>query len=138
MTNEQKIRDLQLELERANAEATKLRKRLKENSRHAQRVEKAFKDALLLAGWANVCIPPTMRYAAYHQMSRRRWQNAIGLLRLAGVIRHAPGYMWIYRTQAEIEWRIDAVRGLATNNPDAYRASLSGHANHEWEQRDAY
>lgn len=137
MTPEQRTRYLELELEKVNADANQLRKRLGENGRHARRVERAYKDALLLAGWANAHIPPTLRYAAYHQMSRRRWQNAVGLLRFAGVIRHAPGYMWIYRTQVEIEWRIDAVRYLAISNPDAYRANLSGHANHAWEQRYA-
>ena len=40
---------LQLEIAELKAENTRLRKKLKENSRHARRVEKAYQDALLLA-----------------------------------------------------------------------------------------
>ncbi len=119
---DQQIRELR-------AEVAQLRKKLGESGRHARRVEQAFKDALLLAEWRSIQILPSRSYAAYHKMSQRRWQNAIGLLRLARVVeshRH-----WVITDLALIEQRLQVARQRAIEQPQAYKMRLNHHANHE-------
>jgi hypothetical protein len=59
------------------------RKAVQENSRHAERVERAYPDALLLATHL-IVYQPTSRDQVT-ELTMRRWINAIGLLRLARV-----------------------------------------------------
>lgn len=130
MNDIQHNRYLQLENKQLQAENARLRKKLRETSRHAGRIRKARDDALLLASFANGGIIPSLRYARTHQMSRRQWQNAVALLRLAGVVRPHPGYGWLYQSLTEIEWRIDAIIDIAIDSPDTFKAHLSRHGNH--------
>jgi len=114
---EQEIRELK-------AENTVLRKRLGETGRHARRVERAYRDALLLAEWRSVAVFPSRRYAAHHKISQRRWQNAIALLRMARIL---EGRRWTTTTLATIEQRLDAAKQRATDTPDAFKARLPRH-----------
>ena len=76
---EQRIREL-------SHEVTQLRKKLGERGRHAGRVRLAYSDGLLLAQWRSAGIMPSRDFARRHGMTQRRWQNAVGLLRMARVI----------------------------------------------------
>jgi len=117
---------LQLEIAELKAENTRLRKKLKENSRHARRVEKAYQDALLLASFAQVRIYPSRSYCLYkEQMPQRRWQNAIALLRLARVINGSR--KWSVTDLATIGLRLETARQRAIEQPEAYRARLPRH-----------
>jgi hypothetical protein len=86
MTSEQQLRLLEVELAKAKAEATQLRKRLSENTRHQKRIERAYEDALLMAFWQSVGIKPSRRFAARYEITQDRWQNALALLRMARII----------------------------------------------------
>ena len=129
MTPEQQIRYLELENAQIKRDAAALRKRLGENSRHARRVERAYRDALLLATWRAAHIPPSRSYARHHKISQRRWQNAVGLLRLARVIEGRS--RWITTDLTLVEQRLAVARQRATEQPAAYKMRLNGHANHE-------
>lgn len=126
------------QLETANnelaAENAKLRKRLHENSKHTHRVERAYKDAVQLALWAKGYIRPTQRFAERYAMKRRRWQNAIALLRLAGIVKEAPGYGWIIHDPNEIAWRVDWARRKALESRQDFISHLGRHATHFREQ----
>ena len=117
------------EIRELKAENTALRKRLGEKSRHARRVARAYQDALLLATWRAAHIPPSRSYAAHHKISQRRWENAIGLLRLARVI---TGHRrWVTTDLSLVEARLSVARQRAIDSPDTFKARLNGHANHE-------
>ena len=129
MTPEQQIRYLELENQQIKRDAAALRKKLSEVSGHTRRVERAYTDALLLATWCAGGIAPSRRFAARHQMSQRRWQNACGLLRMARVLdrnRH-----WTTTNLATIERRLERARQQAIETPAAYQARLNRHARHE-------
>lgn len=112
------------EIKELKAENAQLRKRLGESNRHARRVERAYRDALLLAEWRSVAVFPSRRYAAYHKISQRRWQNAVALLRMARIL---EGRRWTTTTLATIEQRLDAAKQRATDTPDAFKARLPRH-----------
>lgn len=124
------MNDLQLtryqaqEIKELKSENAQLRKRLGANSRHARRVERAYRDALLLAEWRSVAVFPSRRYAAYHRMSQRRWQNAVALLRMARIL---EGRRWTTTALATIEQRLEAAKQRATDTPDAFKARLPRH-----------
>lgn len=119
---EQTIRELRYE-------NTQLRKKLGETSRHAARVRLAYKDALLLAQWRAVGIMPSRTYARRHDITQRRWQNAIALLRMARVI--TDYRRWAITDLASIEQRLDVAKARAITQPESYRARLNRHAKHE-------
>ena len=116
---------LEIENARLQSENTQLRKRLAESNRHAQRVERAYEDALQLAMWHAVGIVPSRRYAATHGIGQRAWQNAIALLKLARVVvRHRH---WAATDAASIESRLAKAKGAALEDPDRYRLRLNRH-----------
>lgn len=129
MNDSQLTRYQEQEIKELKAENTALRKKLKETNRHARRVARAYQDALLLATWRAAHIPPSRSYAAHHRISQRRWQNAIGLLRLARVIEGRS--RWITTDLTLVEQRLAVARQRATEQPAAYKMRLNGHANHE-------
>lgn len=86
MNTDTQVRILEIELAKARAEATALRKALGENSRHKKRIEKAYEDAMLMAFWRSVGIKPSRRFAARYDVTQDRWQNAICLFRMARLI----------------------------------------------------
>ena len=133
MTPEQKIRYLELENEQIKRDAAALRKRLAETSAHTRRVERAYADALLLATWCAGGIAPSRRFAARHQMSQRRWQNACGLLRMGRILdRHRH---WTTSDLTLIESRLGRARQQAIESPDAFQARLNRHARNEKRHR---
>lgn len=117
------------EIRELKAENTALRKKLGETNRHARRVARAYQDALLLATWRAAHIFPSRSHAAHHKISQRRWQNAIGLLRLARVIEGRS--RWVTTDLALVEARLAVARQRATEQPAAYKMRLNNHANHE-------
>lgn len=129
MNDSQLTRYQEQEIRELKAENTALRKKLKETGRHARRVARAYQDALLLATWRASHIPPSRSYAAHHKISQRRWQNAVGLLRMARVIEGRS--RWITTDLTLVEQRLAVARQRATEQPAAYRMRLNGHANHE-------
>ena len=125
LTLEQQIGYLQIELTKAKSEATKLRKALGENGRHARRIQKAYEDALLLAGWRQAGIIPSRRYALQYGLTQPRWENAIGLLRLARVVsRHR---FWEITELAVIERRLAAAREKALTDPALFFLRMPRH-----------
>ena len=129
MTPEQQLRYLELENAQVKRDAAALRKKLSEFSAHTRRVERAYTDALLLATWCAGGIAPSRRFAARHQMSQRRWQNAHGLLRMSRVLdRHRH---WSTTDLALIEQRLGRARQQAIETPAAFTARLNRHARNE-------
>jgi hypothetical protein len=86
LTPDQRIRYLEIELVKAKTEATKLRKTLKENSRYAKIVDRAYEDALLMVFWRSIGIRPTRRFSALYAITQPRWEHALALLRMARLI----------------------------------------------------
>lgn len=124
LTAEQRTKVLELELKQARAEAAKLRKSLAENSRHGQRVARAYDDALLLAG-LHVGFQNTGRAASTKVLTRRRWTNAIALLQLARVYNCRR---FTVHSLAEIETALQRAKRIAEENSAAYLARLPRHA----------
>lgn len=124
MNDVQLLRYKDQEVRELRAEVARLRKRVGETGRHARRVEQAYKDAVLLASWRAVHIFPSRSYAAYHQISQRRWQNAIALLKLARVL---DGRRWLLTDAATIEQCLDCARKRAIEQPESYKMRLNRH-----------
>lgn len=123
MTPEQRIQFLDLALRKAREENTRLRKAVKENGHHARRVERAYDDALLLAT-LHVAYQPTNREKV-KQLSKRRWTNAMGLLKLARVYNCRA---FVAHSLAEIEAALERAKRIALENPTSYRVRLPKHA----------
>lgn len=123
MTPEQRIEFLDLALRKAREENARLRKAVKENSHHARRVERAYDDALLLAT-RHVAYQPVSRDQVT-QLSRRRWANAMGLLKLARVYNCQS---FIEHGLADIEAALERAKRIALENPTAYRSRLPKYA----------
>lgn len=126
MNAKQQVRYLELENRQLRDEANQLRKKLKINSRHAKRVQKAFDDALLMVMWHCSGIPVSRRYTKLHGISQNRWENAMGLLRMARIVtRHRH---WITIDLATAEARLRTAKERATNDRELYRLRLTNHA----------
>ncbi len=132
MQSETKLRLAETELKKLQQENARLRKRLQENSRHARRIDRAYHDALLLAQ-LHVGYTPTSRgFAAQAaNMSQRRWQNALALLKMARV--HS-GRAWIHHDLLTVESRLESAKDKAIAVPEAYFARLNRHgkASRHW------
>lgn len=126
MTPEQELRILRMEYDCIQAENTRLRKIANERNRHVKRVALAYRDALQLALWQQGGIQASRRYAKLHSMSQRRWQNAIGLLRVARVV--VGCRCWSTSNMSAIEPRLCNARQYAIEHPFAYHARLNRHA----------
>jgi hypothetical protein len=126
LTPSQKLGYLEADNLRLRQENTRLRKALHENSRHTRRIEKAHEDALLLATFFSAGIIPSRRYAKLHGLTQNRWQNALGLLKLARVVvncRH-----WVVKDFAVIEARLSAARDKAIEDRQLFFLRLNRHA----------
>lgn len=121
MWNELEKNLLQSRLIRAETELAILRDKLRECNRHARRIEQAYEDALLLASWTiNETHPSRSRAARLGQVTQRRWENAVALLRMARVItRHRH---WTTNNQETIRSKLEQARIRAIETPDAFRA----------------
>lgn len=126
LTTEQALRLAKLEIERLRRENTQLRKKVAANGRHVRRVDRAYADALLLAqlhiGYSSTSRGYVQQAAS---MSQRRWQNAIGLLKLARV---HDGRSWQCHDLLTIETRLNTAVEKAILTPAAYHARLNKHA----------
>ena len=125
MKADQYIQYLKLENNKLRTEATALRKRLKESSRHAKRVRRAFDDALLLAIWKVAQLSASRDYANQHGMTQNRWQSAIALLKMARVVtryRH-----WVTTDLALIETRLTNAQKMAIEHPESFFLRLNRH-----------
>lgn len=96
------------------------------SARHQTRIETAYTDALMLAMWRANGIIPSRRYAAIYGMTQNRFENAIGLLRMARIIeRHRT---WATDDLAAIKARLKRAKEHALEVPDAFFARLTDHA----------
>ena len=126
MMDASKERLLQTELRLAYAELARLRRRLNEAGAHGKRIDRAYGDALLLAGFRMAFEPTTREHAfKYAGMSNHRWENARALLKLARV---HNGRQWLAHDLATIESALAKAKEKALNTPEAFRARLPPHA----------
>lgn len=116
---------LELELLRLRAENTKLRKALRENGRHARRIQRAFDAALLIATWHVGYLETSRDFARAQGMAQRQWENGMALLRLARVIN---GRRWRTHDLPTIERALQRAMDRALETPDAYFAWCNRHA----------
>jgi hypothetical protein len=125
MKSEQQIRLLQIELEKARQENTRLRKALGENGLHARRVQQAYEDAVLLSTAYCAGIIPSRRYGRSLGLTQTRWEHATALLKLARVIirqRH-----WSIKDPMVIEKRLAGARDRALSDPNLFFLRHSRH-----------
>ena len=125
MDAEQRLRYMQIELEKARQENARLRKSLQERSREAKRINRAYEDALLLATWRSGGIIPSRRLAFIHGMSQHRYENAIALLKLARVVQRQRH--WVTGDLVVIETRLVAAREKALADPEIFFLRLNKH-----------
>ena len=96
------------------------------SARHRNRVEEAYKDALLLATWRANGVIPSRRYASIYGITQNRFENAIGLLRMARII--VRNRTWTTDDLATIKHNLKRAKAYALEVPEAYHARLSEHA----------
>lgn len=125
MKPEVQIKLLRHELRLANAEIAKLRRQLNETGVHGKRIERAYRDGLLLAELAIAHLPTTRAFAQQYGITPNRWENARALLRLAKV---HNGKGWLVYDLATIEERLSLAVGQASETPEAFWARLPKHA----------
>jgi hypothetical protein len=125
MNAEQQVRYLQIELEKARQEASRLRKALGENGKHARRIDKAYEDALLLATFYAAGIIPSRRYARLKGLTQNRWENATTLLKMARIIERQR--RWVTADLAVIEKRLALAREKALENPALFFLRANKH-----------
>src|SRR5436190_14405971 len=95
-------------------------------TRHTQRLETAYQDALQLSVWRVNGIIPSRRYAAIYGITQNRYENAIGLLRMARIIeRHRT---WVIEDLSLIKAWLKNAKQYASEVPEAYYARLNAHA----------
>lgn len=116
---------LHLELRRLQAENAKLRAALKENGRHARRIQRAHDCALLLAQWHLAYLPTDRAFARSQGMAQRQWQNGITLLRLARVCDQVG--RWKPLDLPTISAMLDDAVIAANAAPEAYFARGNNH-----------
>jgi hypothetical protein len=114
-----------VELRRLQAENAKLRAALKENGRHARRIQRARDCAGLLALWHMGHLPTDRTFAKSQGMAQRQWENGITLLRLARVCDQAG--RWLHHDLAAIDARLDDAVIAANAAPEAYFARGNNH-----------
>jgi hypothetical protein len=125
-TPEQKLRYLEVDLEKLRDENTRLRKALAEDSRHARRIERAYQDALLLAGWRAAGIAPSRRYARRFGMTQFRHENAQGLLRLARIIEGRR--RWVTEDLSVMEKKLAKAKERALSDSKLFFLRLNKHS----------
>jgi hypothetical protein len=125
MNTEQELRLLKIELEKTRAEANQLRKRLGENNRHKRRIDRAYDDALLMVFWWSVGIRPSRRFAALYGINQYRWENAVGLLRMARIMQGRSRWTKVEVEQAEK--RLTAAKERALLDSQLFFLRLNKH-----------
>lgn len=126
MTPEQTATALQLEVKRLAADNAELRRKLEERNRHRQRVLQAATDARLLLLWrsggTSTSAATANRLAG---MSRRRWQNAVALLRMARLVDFA--WKWDERAPDAAERAVVRATERAIASRDSFLMRLPKH-----------
>ena len=120
------VRQLQVELNTVKRSLAAARRKLRETGRHADRIQQAHTDALLLAA-QHVAYLDTSRRQALElaQITQRRWEGAIGLLKLA---RLHNGRRWLCHDLQVITNKLEMAKQKALDMPVAYHARLCNHA----------
>ena len=116
---------LKLEVQKLKADRARMAKALQENSCHGRRVQRAYEDALLMAMWRNAGIIPSRRYTKLHKVTQQRFENAVGLLRMARVI--VGHRRWATDDLATIEIRLEQAKQRALENREAFLFRLNRH-----------
>lgn len=119
------IKLLTLEVLELREENARLRKALRENGRHAKRIQRAHKTALLLARWHTSYQPTSRKHAKANGIPQRQWDNAVALLRLARVCDRSG--RWKYHDLTDISVRLDGAVDAANAAPEAYFAKGNQH-----------
>jgi len=127
MNTEQRIQYLEIELTKARREAANLRKKLGIRNKHYRRIDQAYEDALLLATWKAAGIHPSREYAKRFGITQNRFENSMGLLRLARVV--VSHRTWVTDKLEDVESRLQKAKEKALESPEAYKARLNRHAN---------
>jgi hypothetical protein len=96
------------------------------SNRHRERLATAHQDALMLATWRANGIIPSRRYAAIYGITQNRFENAIGLLRLARIV--VRQRTWVTDDLATIKRQLKQAKEYALETPKAYHARLTAHA----------
>jgi hypothetical protein len=123
---QEKIRGLELKNNLLQQEVTRLNKSVHDKSKHKRRVNAAFNDATILVGLHAGQQPTSRRYAvANRHLTQTRWENAIGLLRMARVINNRH---WASSDLAHIGSALERARQRAIESPEAFKARLNRHA----------
>jgi len=127
ITNAERVRALELELDATKRNLSDARRKLKEKGRHADRIRQAHVDSLIMASHHAAYLNTTRRAAAeLGAITQRRWEGAMGLMRLANV---HNGDKWLIHDLAEITSRLEKAAQTALDCPSAYWSRLSKHAN---------
>lgn len=108
-----------LELDRLRAENRRLRRRLREQSRHAERMRRAYSAALLLAQLHVGYQPTSRKLARRFGLTQRQWENGMALLRLARVVN---ARQWAVHDMATIEAALQRAYDRALEEPEAFFA----------------
>ena len=96
------------------------------SARHRTRIETAYQDALTLALWRANGIIPSRRYASVYGITQNRFENAVGLLRVARIIvRHRT---WVTDDLATIKINLKIAKDRSIETPEAFFLRLSIHA----------
>lgn len=126
MTHDQLITSLELEIRRLRAETAQLRHRLGERNRHARRVQRAAEDARLLLLFRAGGCPTSLGHASQQAgMSRRRWEAAIALLRMARLLDY--DWSWSLGSDADNETALSRAAGRAIANRSSFLMRLAKH-----------
>lgn len=122
LNDEQRIAYLEIENTQLRSEATRLRKALMENSRHAKQIERAYSAAMLLAvhhiGYGETSRREAMRVLS---LSQRQWENGIALLKIARV---HNGLRFLTHDLPTLEAKLANARKWALETPAAFKARL--------------
>jgi hypothetical protein len=118
LTLEQRVGYLEVELTKAKAEATKLRKALQENGRHARIIDRAYEDALLMVFWRSIGIRPSRRFAAMYEITQTRWEHALALLRMARLV--SGRGRWAAADVATMERKLATTRDKALEDANLF------------------
>ena len=94
--------------------------------RHTTRIETAYQDALTLTVWHCQGIIPSRRYALIYGITQNRFENAIGLLRMARIV--VRSRTWTTDDLTTIKHRLKRAKEYAIEVPEAYHARLTEHA----------
>lgn len=125
MTPEQELRYLKVVNRQLQEENNGLRRRLRENSRHARRVNQAYEDCLLMATVFLGYDRPTRDHMLALGISRRRWQNARALAKLARVWSPKKGFT--VGDVVAIESALEKAKDKAIETPEAFLARIPRH-----------